>query len=173
MLDREVYELVGSWRVLIEEFTAAGWHDAVLFGLLHEADADALEDRLRDDGDDLTLLALRPVVERLVEQATGRRWWVAQRLYASLAASWADIDGSLALRGVDLAGMVECPARLCNAVHAWLVKGADRRARDRFELELGRPPRGVAVSPLWSAEEEGAAFMAAYTAHGQGRQESA
>lgn len=167
-LDREIYAITGSWRVLLEELTAQSWHDAVLFGLLHEEDADALDDRLQDDGDDLTLLDLRPVAERLVEQATGRRWWVAQRLYASLAADWPDIDGSLALRGVDVAGLLEVPARLCNAVHAWLVDGADRKARDRFEAQLARPPRGLdlASSPLWSAEEEGAAFMAAYTAHG-------
>lgn len=167
-LDREVYELTGPWSCLLEHLPTAGWHTGVLYALLDVEDADALDDRLEDDEDPLMLWDVQRVAERVVEQATGRRWWVAQRLYGTLAVEWAGLDGLLALRGVDLQGLLDRPAKVCNVVHAWLVQGADEQGRERFDAQLETPPPGVDLetSPLWTPEEEGSSFLAALSTSG-------
>ncbi|WP_433379498.1 hypothetical protein [Streptosporangium sp. CA-115845] len=169
VLDAEVYELAGSWQVLLEWLPAERWHMHVLYGLLHPLDADRLSDRLDDGEDPLTREEVRAVAERLVQQATGRKWWVAQRLYATLAASWAELDGQLSLRGVELAALLPAPARACNLVYAWLVDGADEQGRRRLDMQLTRPPAGMTkrqAAGAWSPQEQGRAFMDAYRAQG-------
>jgi len=169
VLDAEVYELAGSWQVLLEWLPAERWHMHVLYGLLHPLDADRLSDRLDDSEDPLTREEVRAFAERLVQQATGRKWWVAQRLYATLAASWAELDGQLSLRGVELAALLPAPARACNLVYAWLVDGADEQGRRRLDMQLTRPPAGMTkrqAAGAWSPQEQGRAFMDAYRAQG-------
>lgn len=168
-LDGEVYELAGAWRALLEHLPLEGWHLPLLYALLHEEDADALDDRLDDLDDPLTLTVVRDVAEGLVEQATGRRWWTAQRLYATAASSWDDLDGAVTLHGGDLLALAAAPARFCAAVYAWLTKNADSKAKAKVDAALERPPAGLdlARAPLWTAEEEGSAFMAALAAHQQ------
>ncbi|MER6828915.1 hypothetical protein ABT352_23240 [Streptosporangium sp. NPDC000563] len=169
VLDAEVYELAGSWQVLLEWLPAERWHMHVLYGLLHPLDADRLSDRLDDGEDPLTREEVRAVAERLVQQATGHKWWVAQRLYATLAASWAELDGQLSLRGVELAALLPAPARACNLVYAWLVDGADEQGRRRLDMQLTRPPAGMTkrqAAGAWSPQEQGRAFMDAYRAQG-------
>ncbi|MEU4406168.1 hypothetical protein AB0F88_16730 [Streptosporangium sp. NPDC023963] len=169
VLDDEVYELSGAWQVLLEYLPAERWHMFVLYGLLHPLDAERLSDRLDDDDDPLTRQEVRAVVERLVQQATGRKWWVAQRLYATLAASWGELDGRLSLRGVELAAMLPNPARVCNLVYGWLVDGADEQGRRRLDMQLTRPPAGMSrrqAAAAWSPQEQGRAFMDAYRSQG-------
>ncbi|MBA9005915.1 hypothetical protein [Thermomonospora cellulosilytica] len=169
VLDNEVYALTGSWwpltSRLIEQVT--GWRLLLLLELTDPEDGEVLVERLDDPDDPLEPEDLDQVAETLVLQATGRPWWVTGRLLATALARWAELDGELIGRGVDLAQMVDrAPARACNLVYAWLIQGADRKERDKLDAKLTRPPVQElrAASPRtqqWLAEEEGAAFMAA------------
>lgn len=167
MIDDEVYELVGSWTCLLKRLPAEGWHLPLLYDLLHPEDADALDDRLDDDEDTLTLAEVETVAARLVTAACGRKPWVVNRLLRYASQEWGALDGALMLRGVDLLTLIgEKPARACNVIYAWLVEGADEKQRDKLHRELFRPPPGedLAAVPLWTPEEEGTSFMAAMAA---------
>lgn len=170
VLDGERYELRGSWLPLLDHLPAPGWRIPLLFDLLHAEDADALDERLVDDDDPLTLTVLESIVSRLVEAATGRKPWVAEQLVTWAVAAWDEVDGVVTLRGVDLLGLVDtAPRRACNVLYALLLEGRDEKERAKLDSRLSMPPPGedLAAVPLWDAEEEGAAFMAAYTAHQQ------
>lgn len=163
-LDGEHFPIVGSWSCLLDRLRFESWQQPMLYDLVDEPSADYLDDRLDDPGDPLTLRQMRRVAEALVEAATGRRWWIAQKLLASVADQWAELDGLLLLRGTDLAALAEdSPARVCNLMHALLVEGRDQRERALFEFKLKQPPIGVNVREIeiMSAEEQGAAFMSA------------
>ncbi|MEU4228313.1 hypothetical protein AB0F17_28800 [Nonomuraea sp. NPDC026600] len=163
-LDGEAFPVTGSWSCLLDRLRFEAWQRDVLYDLVDDASAGYLDDRLDDPGDSLTLRQMRRVAEGLVEAATGRRWWVAQKLIASVADQWADLDGALLLRGVDLAALAaESPARVCNLMHGLLVEGRDTRERDVFDFKLRQPPPWVDVRQveIMSAEEQGAAYMAA------------
>ncbi|GAA3172841.1 hypothetical protein [Nonomuraea salmonea] len=170
LLDAERYELTGSWACLWEHMQAADpdWRMPLLWDLLHPEDADALEDRLADPGDELRLRDVYPVASRLVEQATGRAWWVAQRLIVAAVAGWPELDGALLLRsGVDVAGLMErSPARACSVIYAWLIDGAQRKEVAKFDAKLKAPPltADLDAEPLWTPHDEGDAFMAAMAA---------
>lgn len=168
VLDNEIYELTGDWSELLGVLPLAEWRMPLLYALLHPADADALDDRLEDEDDPLTLDEVGRVAERLVEQATGRRWWAVQRLYATLADGWQVVNGRLALRGVNISDLLSRPAVLCDTLCAYLTEGADDRAVEQFDFTLSTPPPGVDLddAPLWTAEEEGASFLAAMNAPG-------
>lgn len=170
-LDGEVYEIVGSWAALLDVLPLADWQLELLYALVHEADLDALDGRLDDDDDPLTLDDVDRVAETLVEAATGRRWWVAQKLYGHIAVEWRDLEGRWALRGLDLGAMLERPAYLCNVLHAFLVEGAAEQQRMMFDARLDRPPAEVDVveTPPVSDEEAGNAFMAAMATTKGGR----
>lgn len=170
VLDGETYELRSDgWRALVGRL-AGDWYLPVLLDLLVEQDADALLDRLDDPSDPLAVSDLAPVAVRLVDAATGRPWWQAGILLGSAAGDqWDEIDGELTGRGVNLINLIDtAPGRACSVVYAWLVRGADSKARTKLDATISRPPPGldVAVSPLWTAEEEGAAFQAAAAASG-------
>ncbi|MFF3665474.1 hypothetical protein [Microtetraspora malaysiensis] len=167
VLDGDRYELTGSWTPLLRHLTAPSWHMPLLYDLLRTEDADALDDRLADDDDTLTLAQVETIAARLVAAACGRKPWVAARLLGYAAQQWGEIDGALTLRGVDLLALVDTrPATACNTIYAWLVDGGDEKARDKLNKELFKPPPGedLDASPLWTAEEEGAAFLAAMSA---------
>lgn len=167
VLDGEAFVIAGEWSALLRHLPLVDWHLPLLYDLLDDPDVDYLDDRLDDPDDGLTLRELRRVAESLVEAATGRRWWVAQRLIASVADEWAELDGALLLRGVDLAALAcSSPARLCNVMYALIVEHLDKKEREQFEFRLARPPHGVDVreTPVMSADEQGAAFMAAMAA---------
>lgn len=170
-LDGEVFAITGQWSALLDRLRFEVWQQGLLYDLVDEGSADYLDDRLGDPRDMLTLRQMRRVAEGLVEAATGRRWWIAQKLIATVADQWADLDGVLLLRGVDLAALAaEAPARVCNVMHALLVEGRDRREREVFEFKLRQPPAGVNVREIevMSAEEQGTAFMAAMGSVRQG-----
>lgn len=164
MIDDEVFVVTGCWSALLDHLRYEQWQRPLLYDLLGEADADYLDDRLDDPGDTLTLRQLDRVAEGLVEAATGRRWWAAQRLVASVADEWQTLDGVLLLRGVDLAALARtAPGRLCSVMYALIVEHMTPKDRELFDFKLGRPPKGVDVreTPVMSPDEQGAAFMAA------------
>lgn len=173
VLDGELYELSGDWlRVLLEHLPRAErWHLWVLFALLHPGDAERLGDRLDDEQDPLGAADLESLTEKLVERACGRPWWVSQRLFATLEAVWGELDGELALRGVELERMAARPARACDLVYAWLIRGADDKARRRLDAQLNRPPavlrrrKTPPSSGPWSPQAQGEAFLAAMRDH--------
>lgn len=172
VLDGELFEVVAPWSSLLGVLTLAEWHMPFIDAMVHPGDVDRLLDRFEDDDDDLGLADVRPAVEALLERVTGRRWWVAQRLYATLAADWAELDGVLTLgAGVDLVELLEQPARVCNVLYAYLTQGADAPKLAAFDAKLNRPPASVNVKarPIITPEQEGAAFMAAMGATQGGR----
>lgn len=164
-LDGDVYELTGSWWPLLERLAYEHWQVNLLLDITH--DAGELFGRLMDPHDDLGLPDLRHVTETLVQAATGRPWWVAQRLLVTADAHWELLDGTCLTAGVDLAALIDtAPARACNVIYAWLVEGADDKARDRLDHKLTLPPPELIRAPSpqaqeWMAEREGASFMAA------------
>jgi hypothetical protein len=126
---------------------------AVVPGLL--ADETALDDLLLDGLIDVA--ELTAAAHAAVEAAAGVRWWVAERLTASIAGT--ALGGELVLRGVD-------PDRV--SLGAYLLAGWRRavtlmseRDRFRWEAELERPPAGVSVDEAYDAAEGEALFMAA------------
>lgn len=163
VLDGELYEVASPWASLLGVLPLVDWHTPFVLDMVHPGDVDRLFDRFDDDDDDLTLADVAPALERLVELATGRRWWVAQRLYATLARDWAELDGALTLAGVDLGALLETPSRVCNALYGYLTAGADAPKRAAFDARLSRPPAGLdtRARPVVSAEQEGAAWLAA------------
>ncbi|MBP2703535.1 hypothetical protein JOL79_06945 [Microbispora sp. RL4-1S] len=171
-LDGEHFVIVSDWSVLLDRLRFETWQLDLLHDLLDEAGADRIDDRLDDELDTLTLRECARVAEGLVEAATGRRWWVAQRLIASAADDWHELDGMLLLRGVDLVELARAaPARLCNVMHRLIVEGLGKTDREMFEFRLRRPPRGVDVrrTQVMTDAEQGAAFMAAMGALQGGR----
>jgi hypothetical protein len=164
VLDDEVFCVVGPWSSLLEHLQLVAWQMPLLYDLLDDASADYLDDRLDDPDDSLTLRELARVAEGLVEAATGRRWWVAQRLIASVVDEWQALDGLLLLRGVDLVALARnAPSRLCSVMYALITEHMNARDRELFDFKISRPPRGVDVrkKPIMTAEEQGAAFTSA------------
>lgn len=165
MLDGTVYELTGSWWPLIDCLAYQHWQVNLLLDITR--DASDVHGRLLDPGDDLGLPDVEHVAETLVQAATGRPWWVAQRLLVTADAHWELLDGTCLTRGVDLAALVDtAPARACNVIYAWLLEGADGKERDKIDYTLTQPPPELVRDPSpqareWMAEQEGAAFLAA------------
>lgn len=160
-LDRVTYHLdAGCWGVLA---TMQGdWTVRVLLDLLdddgHHQMLDALEDD-RVSPDDL-----RPVAVALAEAATGRIWWQAAHLYGVCESSlWPELNGKLIMAGQDAVELAKHrPSALLDGIYALLVEGLDSKQRDSLDQRLRMPPVGAAAAaPLWDAEDEGSAFMAA------------
>jgi len=81
---------------------------------------------------------LREESLRILAEATGRKWWEAARLIATAASP--EILGRLVLAGVDPWG--RSVGEWVAATYALCVKGADEKARLRFEFSLSLPPSG-------------------------------
>lgn len=160
-LDGDTYEVRASWWPLLELLPGTGWRLPLVLDMTHPDDAAVLRRRLHDRGDPLRLDVVERIGGGLVESATGRPWWVAERLYSWTLAHFAELDGRLP---VDLAALLEGnPARVCNVVHMALVEGADEKSRTQFDAELYRPPPTMTADevPAWVAEDEGNSFMSA------------
>lgn len=164
-LDGVVYELRESWWPALELLPTGRWHIPFVLDMTHPEDAGELRRRLstRSGPDRLRSWDLEAVAEGLVEAATARPWWVAEKLYAFVLEHFGELDGRL--RG-DVVELIEyAPARLMNVVHMALVEGAEKKERTKFDQDLYRPPaRPAAVKRApskWQIEAEGADFMAA------------
>ena len=75
---------------------------------------------------------------RLLQEATGRRWWEAARLIAT--SNTPQVLGRLVLSGVD--PWTRTVGEWVAATYALCIKGSDETSRVRFEFSLARPPAG-------------------------------
>lgn len=168
LLDGETYRLRRrGWAALLLWLPMEAWRDHLLWELMPRADGAALDARLFDEDDPLDLFDVRTVAERVVSAACGRPWWVAQRLLATAADRWVEVDGALRLRGIDLAVLCAAsPPAACNAVYMLLVEAMDEKGRVKLDAELEVPPPGAAGPDALAAE--GSLFMAALAGHRRG-----
>jgi hypothetical protein len=98
----------------------------------------------------------------MADRGVGRPpYWVVQRLIVSVAHQWPQFHGHCLLHGLD-------PLRLpldafCNLAYAWLVDGADRKERERFDYQLTVPPASARLDERgeWSDDATSAAFLQA------------
>lgn len=165
-LDGDRYALAGGcWAAtwpLLPGYEDELWPLLWLQGALEPGSWEALAARCMDVADPLDMPDLARVVQQLLEAGYGRPWWSACRLAAAALSRWDEVDGRLALRGVDLLGLIgREPSRAVNVVYALLIEHADERRRREIDGELERPPPGADPAASWSADAEGSAFMAA------------
>lgn len=163
-LDGVTYR-VTDWTPVLSQLPYAGrWHLRFLADALAPADAEVLTARLLDPADPLDLPDIEQIVHQLVGAATGWPWYAARKLAGAALVDWPTVHGMLLYRGVDLAELVVArPAAALNAVYYLLARYADERRRVQLDADLDAPPPGAEPEAPegWSAEEEGALFMAA------------
>lgn len=109
----------------------------------------------------LGLLEIDELVEctrALLEAMSGWRWWEADRLIRSSAASWRTIGGELARLGLDLRTIPLAAA--LNAIYAICCRSMDKDQRTKFDFELSSPPTSVDPDEVDLSGSE-AAFVAA------------
>lgn len=138
-----------AWLLPILE---GGWIDIVP-GLLVDAD------QLRDDLVDglVPYEECRTAAQAALAMAAGtRRWWAATSLAKATMASW--VGGDLVLHGVDL-DRVPLAAYLAAAYRA-ATANMDKVARGRFDMDLNRPPPGIAPEEWFDEEEAEQGFLA-------------
>ncbi len=126
-----------EWVPAIAEDYVTG----VVPGLLEPGDRDALLHAMavgRVDVDDL-----RTASRAAITEASGRPWWEAVRLVGAGDDTSGAVVGQLLLAGVD-PGRVTL-AGWCAAVYALATRGADAKARMKFDAPLQMPPAGVDV----------------------------
>jgi hypothetical protein len=113
---------------------------------------------------------LTRVSRKLLGAATGRDWWVADRLVQIARVNWGVISGHLALNGGDISRMDI--ATFVNAVYAWCIRNAEQDKVDDFDAKLALPPAGVDDDEF---DDEGAGddFMAMMNRGGMGMGTSA
>lgn len=103
-------------------------------------------------------LALR--CKEILAAVSGRKWWEADRLIRSAAASWHYIGGELTRRGVDL-HKVSIAAAL-DVIYVVCVLTMTAEERKKFEFELSVPPVNASPEEAAAATEESyGAFLAA------------
>lgn len=81
---------------------------------------------------------LRDESLRILKEQSGRTWWEAGRLVSTSVAP--EILGRMVLAGVD--PWQRSIGEWCAATYALCLKGADEKARLRFDFSLSLPPPG-------------------------------
>lgn len=141
-----------DWLIVIAHGTWAH----IVPGLLPGGDAtSALEDRIADlqvDHD-----AIRQAAQAALAAAAGTKWWTARVL--AVTAVTTHLAARLRLAGVDPT-VVSLGAYLSTAYTAAL-EGMDRAARAQFDMELQRPPTGVAPEEWYDEDAAADGFLAA------------
>ena len=129
----------------LEVFMEPTWMAEDILLKLLPGDQGALEDIDLDDLDNLGL--------DILEEVSGRHWWVADRLIQSLAASWDVLGAEAVLHQVD-------PERLSLA--AWLdamllltLRRIDPEQAPMFTARLEAPPPGEEMPEEEMAMSEG------------------
>jgi hypothetical protein len=156
---------LGDWEYEIPSLPATDWLEALLGGwygvvpglLSAEDEISVLRDYRTGAVSKEELLAS---ARAAVEAASGRRWWVAERLISTATNDefWPTIHGSLVLRGVDLDRL--SLGGVLNAIYVVMVENMKEDKRHSFDAQLDAPPP-QAVAAEWddgAAEED---FMAA------------
>lgn len=166
VIDNDLYEVLPDewWPALRTVQLSNPWAFSFLLGVTQEDDGIVLAERLVSESDPLDQVDLVPVAERLVELATGRKWWVAARLAMIVDGSWGALDGRLSARGVDLLLLLKTqPSRALNIVHAMLYEHADEKRTRELDVLIDRPPV-AALKQRRTVSEDAAAFENAFTA---------
>lgn len=156
---------LGDWTYEIPQLPATDWLEALLNGwtgvvpgLLHpEDEVSVLRDYYASKvSKDEVLAAARAAVEA----ASGRRWWVAERLIATATNGefWPTIHGSLVLRGVNLDRL--SLGAVLNAIYVLMVENMKEDKRHSFDAQLDAPPP-QAVAAEWDDDAAEDDFMAA------------
>ena len=78
-----------------------------------------------------------------LSRASGRDWWRALNLINKILDNWTALNGSLLLSGVD-ARRMPLPSWL-DAAYVQLMRSTPDDGRQKLELELSTPPRGIAL----------------------------
>lgn len=145
-----------DWLVVIAE---GSWGDIVP-GLLDPDTTGDLEDRIADLAVDHE--ELRIAAQAALAAAAGVKWWTA-RLMAVTAVT-TRLAAHLRLHGIDPT-VVSLGAYLSAAYNA-ATEGMDRAARAQFDMELQRPPVGVAPEEWYDEDAAAEGFLAAMGAMG-------
>jgi len=103
-------------------------------------------------GGTVTVEELAQRCREILAAVSGRRWWEADRLIRSSAASWGYIGGELTRRGVDL-DKVSLAAAL-NVIYVICVLTMTADERKKFDFELSVPPVNATPEEASAAEAE-------------------
>lgn len=135
------YARVGGHELIVPWHPARDWLEAI------RHDHRGLVLRLAEDAGDLVAgladlsVPLSDVEKgsvQLLEEETGRRWWIALKLAYSSAGE--SVLGELTLSGVD-PGQVSI-GQWCAAVYRVLTRNCDAKERMKLDFELELPPPG-------------------------------
>lgn len=88
--------------------------------------------------DESAVADLRSESRRLLEEATGRKWWEAAKLINTARSG--EALGRMVLAGVD--PWARSVGEWCAAVYALAAKGRDAKDRLKLDFELALPPPG-------------------------------
>jgi hypothetical protein len=144
---------LGERRFIIPALPARDWLEVLLAedlnpedlfpGLCGTDDVIAVNQMLIDGT--VTMEQMSEAIYSVLEEATGRRWWVALRLCRTIRAGWDRVGGRLASHGVT---PFEVPLAywLDGAYAAILdiIMEADPKAVGSFTQKLTAPPPGLA-----------------------------
>lgn len=92
-------------------------------------------------------------------RASGRDWWRALNLINKILETWTALNGSLLLSGVDARRMPL--SSWLDAAYVQLLRSTPDEGRQKLELELSTPPRGI---PLKQSTASVRASLAAFAA---------
>lgn len=147
-----------DWLLVIAE---GGWSDIVP-GLLDPAVSSDLDDRIADlevdPGD------IRQAAQAALAAAAGTKWWTARVL--AVTAVQSHLAPHLRLRGID--PTVVSLGCYLSAAYSAATEHMDRVKLAQFDLELQRPPAGVAPEEWYDEDAAAEGFMAAMGAMGGG-----
>lgn len=139
--------------------------DLLLDLLPDEVAADLWEDAADPDCA-LTGELLARVGQEMLARATGRPWWQAVQLIATLVARWPEWDARCADRG--LGDPLDWPIeRLCHWVHARLLDGLDEAGRARLAAQLATPATPAAPVDEEEEPDDAAGWFALAAQFGQ------
>lgn len=157
---------LGGWLYVITARPAADWMVALMKGpaaivpgmLASDDRAELLRDFLRGR---VTQEEMSEAAHDVLEAASGRRWWEAERLVVSAMQgdSWPVVHGELVLRGVDLEKI--SLGALWNALYSLVIQNTEEAKRPKIEFEISKPPPGVSADELYDPEDAEDSFMAA------------
>jgi hypothetical protein len=142
----------------IPALSAAQWFITILSndiylpivpGLFDDPDANSevLEALARGDID---MDKIQQLCWAVLEEMSGMRWWVADRLIRGASANWRPIGAELTKRGVDLHA-VSLAAAL-DVIYTFCCSTMTREELTQFQLELERPPAGMDPAELYEAQ---------------------
>lgn len=132
----------------------------VLYTLADREDRKFLVGQIFDRSSRIEIELLHDVADRLVVGWFGMPRWTVQEIWWRALGAWAEVDGELAMRGVDLTALD--PVRATHVVKSLLTKWAssnEKRAEELSRDLTTEPPRILRrrLTTVESAEEVEAA----------------